>query len=268
MTSDGTNGYAWDAENRLIKITYPGVNNYSTFGYDGLSRNISIIETTAGSVTSTKQFVWCPEKLRFSDERDASGVLTKKFFDLGQMIGSTKYCYNRDHLESVREQTDSSGAIQSQYQNDPFGRTTNINAIVLSDFGYARYYYHARSSFNVPMRRLYNPAWGRFVSPDPVVAFFDVNFYWYGKNNPVSYSDPSGLRCDGPVSCVPCPVCDNPLGYRIPQYCSQCTRTGTDPRGGRTTNTDTYFVIGNGSAVLAIPYRPVPDPPHSPCYWQ
>ena len=24
MTSDGTNAYSWDAENRLIQITYPG----------------------------------------------------------------------------------------------------------------------------------------------------------------------------------------------------------------------------------------------------
>ena len=37
MTSDGTNEYAWDAENRLIKITYPGSENYSQFVYDGLS---------------------------------------------------------------------------------------------------------------------------------------------------------------------------------------------------------------------------------------
>jgi len=27
MTNDGTNSYTWDAENRMTKITYPGVNN-------------------------------------------------------------------------------------------------------------------------------------------------------------------------------------------------------------------------------------------------
>ena len=36
MTSDGTNSYAWDAENRMIKITYPGSSNFSSFVYDGL----------------------------------------------------------------------------------------------------------------------------------------------------------------------------------------------------------------------------------------
>ena len=54
LLSDGTNSYAWDAENRMIKITYPGTGNYSTFTYDGAGRNVDIAETTSGSVTSTK----------------------------------------------------------------------------------------------------------------------------------------------------------------------------------------------------------------------
>ncbi len=82
MTSDGTNSYAWDAENRMIKITYPGSNNFSTFVYDGLGRNVSIVETTAGSVTSTKQFVWNGNFRK--EERDGTGALTKKFFVEGQ----------------------------------------------------------------------------------------------------------------------------------------------------------------------------------------
>jgi hypothetical protein len=91
MTSDGTNSYSWDAENRMTKITYSGTNNFSTFVYDGLSRNVSIVETTAGSVTSTKQFVWSASSRR--EERDALGALTKKFFDCGQMNSTTKYFY-------------------------------------------------------------------------------------------------------------------------------------------------------------------------------
>lgn len=43
MTSDGTNQYSWDCENRLIKVTYPGTNNFSTFVYDALDRNVSIV---------------------------------------------------------------------------------------------------------------------------------------------------------------------------------------------------------------------------------
>ena len=49
--------------------------------------------------------------------------------------------------------------------------------------------------------RVYDPAIGRFLSPDPVVA--DASFsqgwnaYSYALNSPLSYSDPSGLTLVG-----------------------------------------------------------------------
>ncbi len=143
MLSDGTNAYAWDAENRMIKITYPGTNNFSTFVYDGYGRNVSIVETTSGSVTSTKQFVWSGGNSA-KEERDATGALTKKFFSTGQMNSASKYFYLPDHLASVREMTDNSGVAQCQYAFDPFGRVTKISEAVASDFGYAGYYLHLR----------------------------------------------------------------------------------------------------------------------------
>ena len=57
MTSDGTNTYSWDAENRLIQVTYPGSANNTQFSYDALSRATKIEKRTAGSVTSAKQHI-------------------------------------------------------------------------------------------------------------------------------------------------------------------------------------------------------------------
>ncbi|MFE6975592.1 polymorphic toxin-type HINT domain-containing protein [Streptomyces sp. NPDC057682] len=50
--------------------------------------------------------------------------------------------------------------------------------------------------------REYDPAIGRFVSVDPILDLNDPQQsqgYSYGNNNPVSFSDPEGLRPDGPV---------------------------------------------------------------------
>ncbi len=58
MTSDGTNTYLWDAENRLVEIDYPGIGNNSAFTYDGLGRCVKIVETVSSSIASTKQFIW------------------------------------------------------------------------------------------------------------------------------------------------------------------------------------------------------------------
>jgi hypothetical protein len=77
------------------------VNNYSSFVYDGYGRNVSIVETVAGSVTSTKMFVWVGGSR--CEERDGTGAVTKQFFDRGQVNSTTKYLYNKDHLDSIRE---------------------------------------------------------------------------------------------------------------------------------------------------------------------
>jgi RHS repeat-associated protein len=194
MTSDGTNSYSWDAENRMIKISYPGVNNYSTFGYDGLGRNISIVETTAGSVTSSKQFVRDLQVYKPDEERDAAGTLTKKFYSGGQLISATKYFYDGDHLGSIREMSDNSGVLQAQYAFDPFGRVTKLSEVVPADFQYARYYLHSRSGLNLTRTRAYSGSVGRFINRDPIEEEGGVNLFAYVTNDPVSFVDPLGLK--------------------------------------------------------------------------
>ncbi len=84
-----------------------------------------------------------------SEERDASGALTKKFFEKGQLNSATKYFYDPDQIDSVREMTDNSGVVQARYSFDPFGRIPKITEAVASDFGYADYYVHSRSGLNM-----------------------------------------------------------------------------------------------------------------------
>jgi RHS repeat-associated protein len=192
MTNDGTNSYSWDAENRMIKITYPGTNNFSSFVYDGLDRNVSIVETTAGSVTSTKMFVW--SKNQRSESRDGSGTLLSQYFGRGQVNVSTKYFCGVDNLGSIREMTNNSGGIQGQYQFDPFGQTTKLSETVPSDFGYAGYYLHSRSGLNFTRTRAYQSTLARFINRDPQGEDGGSNLFAYARNYPTNAVDPSGLQ--------------------------------------------------------------------------
>ncbi|RTL42363.1 MAG: hypothetical protein EKK48_10235 [Candidatus Melainabacteria bacterium] len=192
MTSDGTNRYSWDAENRLIKITYPGSGNNSQFTFDGNGICAKIVEVSGGSTTSTKQFVWCGGAR--CEERDGAGSTTKKFFSNGQTISGSKYFYTKDQLGSIREMTDTSGVIQAQYAFDPFGRVTQIASAQSSDLRYAGYYGHSPSGLNLTTYRAYNAALGRWISRDPIGETGDNNLFAYAYNLPTSVIDPSGLQ--------------------------------------------------------------------------
>ncbi len=191
MTSDGTNSYLWDAENRLVEIDYPGTGNNSQFIYDGLGKCVSIVENAGGTVTSTRQFVWCGDDR--CESRDASSAIISQFFSYGQTLSGSNYYYTKDHLGSVHELTDSSGNIQAQYSYDPYGRQTLLEGGLASDFQYAGYYYHALSGLNLTLNRAYSSAFGRFISRDPIMESDSVNLYTYAENQPTCQTDPLGL---------------------------------------------------------------------------
>jgi RHS repeat-associated protein len=70
---------------------------------------------------------------------------------------------------SIREMTDSSGNVVSQYGYDSYGRQTRIGGTGPdADFGYAGYYVHERSGLNLAVHRAYNPVTGRWLSRDPI----------------------------------------------------------------------------------------------------
>ncbi len=169
------------------------MNNFSTFTYDGLSKNVGIAETVAGSLTSSSQFIW--SALSRMEERNSLGGVTKKFFGRGQTVGASNYFYAKDHLSSVREMTDNAGVVKSDYSFDPYGRTERFTDSVTPDFTYAGYYLHQRSRLNVALLRAYKADAGIWLSREP--RGNDQNRYKFCENNPITnvdYLGDSSLR--------------------------------------------------------------------------
>jgi RHS repeat-associated protein len=119
-----------------------------------------------------------------------------------------------DHLGGVDGFTSASGALLSRASNQPFGARRSGNWVdktptsaewqqvqSTTPRGFTDHE-HVDNLGVIHMNgRVYDPVLGRFLSPDPLVqAPYDAqtwNRYSYARNNPVRYTDPSGLCFNG-----------------------------------------------------------------------
>jgi RHS repeat-associated protein len=194
LLSDGQRIYAWDAEDRLVGITYPGEPGKQTaFAYDGAGRRIAISSTPAGGPTATASYVWCNESL--CQARNAGGATKRAYYDEGELVPGApaqSYYYGIDQLGSVRRSFASTGGAPA-YAFDPYGRALQGTA-PLTEFGYAGMLYNVESGLYLTNFRAYDPFAGRWLSRDPIGEESDpaANLYAYVGGDPIGKSDPTG----------------------------------------------------------------------------
>ena len=107
------------------------------------------------------------------------------------------YYYHYDGLGSVVALSDSNGDTVQTYEYSIYGQVAASDPNFLTnpylftgrrfDIETGLYYYRAR---------YYNPYIGRFMQTDPVGYDDGINWYAYCGNNPLVYTDPSGLSAD------------------------------------------------------------------------
>ncbi|MBP6350409.1 MAG: LysM peptidoglycan-binding domain-containing protein [Candidatus Obscuribacter sp.] len=201
ILSDGVAVYLWDAENRLIKVTY-SAGDYSQFAYEAQGSIGRVVETAANTIVDTKILVRAEGKI--CEERDINSVTVKKFSNYGQDTTSSKYFYSRDNLGSISELTDNSGSRVSQYSYGMFGEVFQVLPGPQADFQYAGTYFHTRSKLNLATYRVYNANIARWLSRDPVGENAGTNLYCYANNRPTVVIDPHGLADIDPtqINCV------------------------------------------------------------------
>ncbi|HVS54524.1 MAG TPA: RHS repeat-associated core domain-containing protein [Opitutaceae bacterium] len=191
LTDDGAGRtYTWDAAHRLASITQSG--DVTEFVYDGLGRRVQ--EKLNSAVI--KQWIWC-DGAQPCEERDGDAAVTKRFFAQGEEIAGDPYYFTTDHLGSVREMTDDTGALHARYDYDPFGRVTKVSGDMEADFGFTGFYRHHTSGLSLTLYRAYDPEVGRWLSRDPLAESGGINLYAYGSNDPVGATDPWGLMTSG-----------------------------------------------------------------------
>jgi RHS repeat-associated protein len=204
--------YTWDANGNLLS------DGVRTFTYDAANRLTSV---TSGTVTTTFEY----DGLGNRTAQTVDGVTTEYVLDVGGGLpevivattgGSSIYYVQvqgqvlarqdsgawthilPDHLGSVRQLVGSDSQVDLAQSFDPFGVRFETSGSGESDFGYTGEWWNSEAGLLYLRARYYDPAAGRFIGRDswPGVAEEPSSLfpsYLYGSDNPVSFTDPTGL---------------------------------------------------------------------------
>ncbi|TGZ78084.1 hypothetical protein EX30DRAFT_366172 [Ascodesmis nigricans] len=114
----------------------------------------------------------------------------------GQQNPFTRF-HLTNHVSSSTTELDDTGEVITHEEYTPYGNTT-FQSTRSTSLPAKRYRYLNRerddeTGFYYCGYRYYTPWLGRWLSPDPAGIVDGLNLYTYARNNPVSFSDPTGL---------------------------------------------------------------------------
>jgi RHS repeat-associated protein len=188
LEADGVRVLAWDAKDRLLRITdSQGV--YS-IEYDGKNRRRRLVRTVNGSIEFDRQLVACGGAI--CEERSSDGsAVDRRRLGLGELAGAVPTFIVRDHLDSARQVTNLGATVVGTYEFAPFGETAFVGSAAVRS-GYTGF---DESIPAMPMARYrsYQPASGRWASEDPARFVDGPNLMRYAHNNPITNVDPTGM---------------------------------------------------------------------------
>ncbi len=139
----------------------------------------------------------------------SNGDWARGYVYLGQDLLAVQnagvYWVHQDPFSKSKRVTNSSGAVVSSVELDPWGGETNRNNNEWFQPRHFNSYHRDGIGTDDAMNRRYNRYWSRFEQPDPYDGSYDLtnpqsfNRIAYTNNDPVNFTDPTGLMpgCEG-----------------------------------------------------------------------
>ncbi|MFJ6011531.1 polymorphic toxin-type HINT domain-containing protein [Streptomyces sp. NPDC092952] len=170
-----TTDYVYDASGgRLLRKTA----DESTFYLPGMELHL---KKSTGAVTATRYYGLAGQTVA---TRDNNGVT---------FLAS-------DHHGTAQFAVDAATGTVQRRRMDPFGaERERTSSDWVDDKGFVGGTVQESTGLTTLGAREYDSGTGRFISADPIIDYTDpqqINGYAYGLNNPVTFSDPDGLKPD------------------------------------------------------------------------
>ena len=207
--------YSWDAENRLVYLTRRQTAGSDSngdyrlwFSYNGLGQRYKMQKQkrVSGSWSSSgfspEYYVWADGEIVQKRVGGTSGFAVKSnYYPRGESrhtgTGSgnkSDFYYNIDHLGTVYEMTDSTGAVKAAYKYTSWGeRTAKSTNTMECEFGFTGHWLDDFSGLHLAWYRAYDAELGRWLKRDPIMEQGGINVYGYVGNRPGARYDPFGL---------------------------------------------------------------------------
>jgi RHS repeat-associated protein len=187
MLADGTRTMTYNYDNMPQTIIASAAT--TTFVYDGNGVRVKKSTSTGDDIYIGKVY------------ECKVGVCSKYIFAGGTRIAHKTSAtdivyYHQDHLGSTRLITDRNGSKMEDIYYYPFGAAQSDTGGVSMSHKFTSQEFDAETGLYNYNARFYNPALGRFISPDGIVPNplnpQGFNRYSYVGNNPLNYTDPTG----------------------------------------------------------------------------
>jgi len=191
-SEDETLAYTYDAAGFAtsrdgVPITWTATGRMASMGdmtlqWDMLDRPVS---WTVGGIT--QQFAYFGGRV---SANAAGGPGSLALGEVSIEFGSASQRYRHlDFRGNVSFVSDETGAVITHYRYSPYG----LDAVFGSGGDAVRFVgRHELGALMVLGARMYDPAIGRFLSPDPILQV--LNQYSYAFGNPVWFTDPDGTE--------------------------------------------------------------------------
>ena len=215
----GTTEFTWQNGRQLVKIESPNgaLRDVYEFTYNDsgirTSKTVNGIEhvyTLNGSQIVTESWVQnnveyvivylydesgAPIGMQYRTSNYAWGEFDNYYFEKN-MFGDVVAVYNEAGNKIGSYKYDAWGVCNASVESTASTLEKKV-VRTLNPFRYRGYYYDTETGFYYLQSRYYNPQWGRFLNADGYINangdLIGFNMYAYCSNNPVMYTDPSGM---------------------------------------------------------------------------